>query len=235
MLKHPGAWTTRACAFFVVAFGVTVGGQPGAAQDLATYRSYTLGDSFEAVLAASGARPSDAKTIHERPVKIQELEWRTPYVSPGSEMADPVRGVTFTFYDNALYQIVVSYDRDRTRGLTNGDVEASLSATYGAAVPAPARTRAALADVLVDTKVVAHWDSEPASVALVRGIFSPELQLILVSKPLSARARTAMREAARLDALEAPQREREQQKKAVDDAAAAGAKARTVNKAAFRP
>jgi hypothetical protein len=226
---------TRACALFVVAFGITVGGQSATAEDLSRYRGYTLENSFDTVLAASGARLADAKTLHERPAKIQQLDWRAPYVSPSSEMADPVRGITFTFFDGALYQIVVTYDRDRTEGLTNGDVVASLSTTYGAPVPVSARTRSTLAETLVDTKVIAHWDSAPASVTLVRGPFSRELQLILVSKALSTRARTAIREAARLDIIEAPRRELEQQKKDADDAAAASEKARTANKAAFRP
>jgi hypothetical protein len=94
---------------------------------------------------------------------------------------------------------------------------------------------ASLAETLVDAIVVARWDSAPASVTLVRGAFSPELRLVVVAKPLNARARAAIKEAARLDALEAPRRELEQRKKDVDDAAAASAKARTVNKAAFRP
>jgi hypothetical protein len=52
---------------------------------------------------------------------------------------------------------------------------------------------------------------------------------------LHARARAAIKAAARLDILDAPRRELEQQKKDVEDAAAASAKARTINKAAFRP
>ncbi len=226
---------TRACAFFVVALGITLGAQPAPAQDLSRYRGYTLENSFDTVLAASGARLSDAKTLQERPAKIQQLEWRAPYVSPSSEMADPVRGITFTFLDGALYQIVVAYDRGRTEGLTNGDVVASLSTTYGTPVPVSARTRATLAETLVDTKVIAHWDSAEASVTLVRGAYSPELQLIVVSKALSTRARTAIREAARLDIVEGPRRELEQQKKDAEDAAVASEKARTANKAAFRP
>jgi len=43
------------------------------------------------------------------------------------------------------------------------------------------------------------------------------------------------REAARLDAIEAPRRAVEQQKKEAADADAAREKARTTNKAAFRP
>ena len=105
--------------------------QLGSAQDLSRYRVYVLESSLESVVAASGARAADTKTLHERPAKIQELEWRAPYASSGGEMADPVRGAVFAFCDDALYQIVVSYDRDRTNGLTNSEIIESLTALYG--------------------------------------------------------------------------------------------------------
>jgi hypothetical protein len=59
--------------------------------------------------------------------------------------------------------------------------------------------------------------------------------LVLISRTLKPRARTAMEEALRLDAQEAPQRELDQQKKEAADAGVASQKARAVNKAAFRP
>ena len=90
--------------------------QPGSTQDLSRYRVYVLESSLESVVAASGARAADTKTLHERPARIQQLEWRAPYASSGGEMADPVRGAVFAFHNDALYQIVVSYDRDRTNG-----------------------------------------------------------------------------------------------------------------------
>ena len=115
----------------VVAVGFIVSGYPASAQDLSRYRAYALESSLDSVIAASGARVGDAKSLHERPARIQELEWRAPYGSSGSELADPVRTIVFTFYNDALYQVVVSYDRDRTEGLTNKDIIESLSAAYG--------------------------------------------------------------------------------------------------------
>jgi hypothetical protein len=56
-----------------------------------------------------------------------------------------------------------------------------------------------------------------------------------MSKALSTRARDAIREAGRLDAIDAPRLELEQQKKEVADANEARDKVRTTNKAAFRP
>jgi hypothetical protein len=83
--------------------------------------------------------------------------------------------------------------------------------------------------------VVAQWDSAASSLTLLRDAYSTEFQLVLVSKALSTRARDAIREAARLDTIEAPRRELEERKKQVADAADARDKMRTTNKAAFRP
>jgi len=207
--------------------------QAGWAQDLSRYRGYVLDSSLESVVAAGGGRAADAKTLHERPAKIQELEWRAPYVSSRDQMADPVRGAVFSFYDDALYQVVVSYDRDRTNGLTNSDLIQSLTAVYGEPVPRPARTRPPGA--LADTAVVAQWESRDSSVTLLRDAYAAEFQLVVLSKALSARARNAVREAERLDTIEAPRRELEQRKKETADAAAARDTLRTTNKEAFRP
>ena len=70
---------------------------------------------------------ADAKTLHERRGTIRELEWCAPYVGSESTHADPVREIAFTFHNDALYQVIVNYDRDRTEGLTNRDIIGSIS------------------------------------------------------------------------------------------------------------
>jgi len=218
---------------FLVAVALVLGSQLVSAQDLSRYRGYVLDSSLESVLAASALRATDAKTLHERPAKIQELEWRAPYLSSRDELADPVRGIIFSFCDDALYQVLVSYDRDRTDGLGNGDIIASLTTTYGTPVLRSAHNRPL--DAPPDTVVLAQWDRAASSLTLLRGVYSAEFQLILTSKALSTRARSAIREAGRLDAIQAPRRELEQRKKEAADAAAARDKIRATNKAAFRP
>ena len=64
----------------VIAVGLILGAQLAFAQDMSRYRAYALERSLESVVAASGARTADAKTLHERPATIQQLEWRAPYV-----------------------------------------------------------------------------------------------------------------------------------------------------------
>ena len=223
-------------ARLLVAVGLILGGQLAFAQDMPRYRAYVLESSLDSVVAASGARAADARTLHKRPAAIQQLVWRAPYVDSRNTLADPVQEISFTFYNDALYQVIVNYDRDRTEGLTNNDIVESLSAAYGVPTLASAKTRTSPpAEAFPDSIVIARWENAESLLTLLRESYSLEFQLILVSKPLSARARNAVREAIRLDAVEAPHREAEQRKKEAADAGAARDKTRIINKAAFRP
>ena len=217
---------------FCIAVALIVSSQVGSAQDLSRYRAYVLGSSLDSVLGASALRAADAKTLHERPAKIQELEWRAR-LSSRDELADPVRGAVFSFCDDALYQVVVSYDLDRTDGLSNSDIIAALTVSYGAPVLRSVHNRPL--DAPPDTVVLAQWDRAASSLTLLRGVYSAEFQLILTAKALSTRARSAIREAGRLDAIEAPRRELEQRKKDAAVAAAERDKIRAANRTAFRP
>ena len=203
------------------------------AQDLSSYRVYDLGSSLDSVLTASAARAADVKVVYERPSMIQVLEWRAPYTRSGTELVDPVRRIMFSFCDDALYQVLVSYDLDRTDGLSNSEIIDSLTAAYGTPSPRSAQNRPL--DAAPDTVVLAQWDTAGSSLTLLRGVYSPEFQLMLTSKALSTRARSATREAARLEAADAPRRELEQRKKDKADANVARDKIRATNKAAFRP
>jgi hypothetical protein len=218
---------------FAVTVLLILSAQFVSAQDGLRYRAYALNSSLDAVVAASGSRAADIRVLHERPALIQQLEWRAPYAHSGTELADPVRTIVFSFCDNALYQVIVNYDLDRTDGLSNGDIIDSLTATYGDPVPAPARNRPL--DAPPDTVVLAQWDRAGASLTLLRRVYSAEFQLIVTAKALSTRARGAIREATRLDAADAPRREREQRKKEAAEATAARDQLRASNKAAFRP
>jgi hypothetical protein len=218
---------------FLIAVAFVLSAQLVSAQDLSRYRAYTLDGSVDSVLAASEARPSDVTVVYARPSIIQALEWHAPYARSGSEQIDPVRQITFSFCDNALYQVLVSYDPERTDGLSNSEIIDSLTAAYGTPVLVSARKRPL--DAAPDTVVLAQWDSAKSSVTLMRGVYTPEFQLMLTSKALSTRARSAIREAARLEVADAPRREVEQRKKEAADANAARDKIRAANKAAFRP
>jgi hypothetical protein len=234
-VRHQGASMIRLRTLAIATVALMCLIQPLAAQDLSRYRDYMLESSLGAVVAASGTRLVDVRLVRERPARIQELQWRAPYVSTGSEDVDPVREIVFAFYDDRLYQIVVNYDRDRTEGLTNADVIASVSTMYGKAVTTAIRLPASSTSTLADTVALARWDDPMSTITLVRGTYSPTLQLIMVSKSLQPLALRAIRESIRLDALDEPRRELEQRKKAADDAIDAREKVRSINKGAFRP
>jgi hypothetical protein len=223
--------SSRALAFASI---VVLGAHPVAAQDLSHYRAYTLESSVAEVVKTSEARESDVKVLHERPARIQQLQWHPGYVLRGTEGADPVQDITFRFYNGALYQLVVTYDRERMEGITADDVIASMSAAYGIPQLRPAGARNASADVAADATVIARWDDQSGLLTLTRGSYPPQYQLTLTSKSLNGPARAAIKEAGRLDAKEAPQRELDQRNKQAADARAVSEKARVMNKAAFR-
>jgi hypothetical protein len=219
----------------IASFGFLFAAQSLIAQTPFRYREYALGSTVASVVQTSGTRKDDTKTLHDRPGHIQELEWRAPYVPTAAEMPDPVRDVRFSFYNDALYQLVVTYDHDRMEGLTNGDVIESVSAIYGVPLLRHARVPLPAADATEEATLVAQWEDAGALLTLTRGTYSRDYQLVLISKTLNPRAAAAIREALRLDTQEAPQRELDQRKKDVAEARAASDKARVVNKVAFKP
>lgn len=220
----------------IIALSFTLGGQMASARDLSRYRTYDLESSMETVVAASGARQADAKTLHDRPATIQHLQWRAPYLSSPGTPSDPVREIAFTFYNDALYRIVVTYDRNRTAGLTPADIVESLSATYGTpALPPTAPQTSLPAETPPDGMVLARWETDEALLTFARESATADFQLILTSKSLNALAQSAIREAVRLDGIDAPRLASERREQEADDASAARDKMRLTNKAAFRP
>jgi hypothetical protein len=222
----------------VVAVAGFLNTYPTAAEDQFQYREYALRSSLAAVAHTSGANAADAKTLHERPAKIQELGWRAPYSASDAVGVDPVRDILLAFYDDQLYRVVVTYERTRIEGLTDADLIESLSTVYGAPLLATRKAAGAASsgvDVPPDMILVARWEKGDSSVMLIRAMFSPGLQLILTSHALNARARLAIAQAVRLDEREAPQRELDNRKRDAAALATAQSKARVQNKAAFRP
>ena len=205
------------------------------AQDVSRYRDYALESSLETVIVATRARADDVRLLHERPARVQELQFRAPYQSESDE-ADPMQSILFSFVDGQLYQLVVTYDRDRTEGLSDADVVDSLRDAYGAPsggatpvrVDGPGGTFSAMT-------AVAKWETETSRLMLVRDKYVHDFQLVFTSRVLESRATAATREAVRLDAVEAPRREIEQRRKAAADAETAREKTRRANKAGFRP
>lgn len=205
------------------------------AGDLSRYRGFQLGTDLPTVAGVAQMNVSSAKVIFERPALIQELTWRPQPLGPSAQV-EAVKDGVLSFYNGALYRIVITYDRYRTEGLTADDVVAALSATYGTPDRTPAEI--ILPSVLGgdgQLKVLARWEDAEYSLNLVRFAYPPDFTLVVLSKRLDTLARTAATEAARLDAQEAPQREIELQKKLDEENRAQQERSRQANKPGFRP
>jgi len=199
------------------------------ANDLSRYREFELEANLAAVATQAGMKLGEAKVIHQRPAVIQELAWEAGPL-------DSVNGIVFSFLNGELFRLVVDYDHYKTDGLTVKDMIEALSSSYGTAVDP-------LAEIIVPSgyggeetvKVIARWEDSQWSFNLVRFKYEPSFALVALSKRLNGEARAAVEEAARLDRLEAPQREIERQNTEDEQKQLQQDKARLANKPGFRP
>ena len=228
MMTKP--WTLATCAAGIALAGVTLD-----AQDLSRYRTFDLGSDLATVLTLTGVAPAEAKRIHERPALLQDLEWRpSRWLRSNTMSTDPVDRILFSFYNNQLFRLVVDYAKNRTQGMTDGDMTEAISAVYGPPLERSAGVRRVAP---AGDTAVARWEDAQHSMTLYRtsSYGGDSLRLIVTKRALEALARTAEIEALRLDELEAPSREIARQKREQADGLAADERARTANKGVFRP
>jgi len=209
------------------------------AEDTSTYRGFRLGMTVLEVATEAGLPPEAARTIFERPLLIQELEWR-----PASEAGiagapgrpDSVGQVLFGFCDGELYRMVVRYDEGRTEGLTEQDLIAALSAEYGAALRPLARIITSPASQSYDDteQVTARWQDTRSSVNLFRTSYGSRFGLVIFSRTAAPVARAGIEKALQFARLDAPRRQAAEQQAREDLDQATHAKARVANKSAFR-
>jgi hypothetical protein len=205
-----------------------------AANELSTYRGLRFGVSLQAASKQAGVRPTDARTIYQRPALIQELDWqpRTPVAA--NAKVDPVREGVLSFLDGELYRIVVTYDRYQIEGMTADDMIEAISSSFGS--PTKPNVEIVYRTIYSDTvPVIARWEDDQYCSNLVRTGDRASYALIAYSKALDRKAQNVIAEAIRLDAQEAPQREEAKSKKRDDDERMLLQKAREVNKPNFRP
>jgi hypothetical protein len=208
------------------------------AHDLTRYREFQLGMSLATVAQRADITP-EARVLHRRPELIQELMWLPPppKLEAGAlPQGDSARKVLFSFYNDQLFRIVVTYDRQRTEGLTAEDVVEAISATYGLPTLPTTKSRSSLAPASnVTDKLLAYWEDADSSLSLFRSTYLSAFGVVLLSKRLDTLARVATVEALLLDEQEAPQREIERRQNDTEDNRVKQETARRVNKATFRP
>jgi hypothetical protein len=224
-------------------FGAALSAPPAYSQDLSRYREFQLGTNLPAVAEQIRLKPSEAKAIHERPAMIQEMEWHAPFTD-SSQRAESVGNILFRFYNGELYHIVVTYDRERTEGMTAEDLVEAVSAKYGTATKPDAEIILSSTHLFNDgekliidrsEKVIARWEDSQYSFNLFQYSTEATFGLVVYSKRLDDLARAAIVASVRLDKQEAPQREIENRKKKDAENRARREKARRSNKAPFRP
>jgi hypothetical protein len=211
---------------------------PGvSARDLSRYREFQLGMSLVTV-AQQADITAEARVIHRRPELLQDLMWLpAPSRVPGAmTQGDSARKVLLSFYNDQLFRIVVTYDRDRTEGLTAEDMVEAISATYGLPMLPVIRNRSSSApDANASDKLLAYWEDSQSSLSLFQSSYLSAFGLMVLSKRLDTLARVATVEAILLDEREAPQREIERQQNQTEESRVKQETARRVNKATFRP
>ncbi len=203
------------------------------AGDISKYRNLRFGTDLATLAVQVGESPSQVKTIHSRPALIQELAWRPQPL--GSSQKDPAKEVVFSFYDGALFRIVIDYDRYQTEGLTADDMIEAISATYGIAEKPATPAKSAQESYGDQEEVLARWQDSEYRFELARSPYGQNFRLVGSLKKLEASAQAATIEAMRLDRQEAPQREAARIATEKEAERAKLEKSRLVNKPNFRP
>jgi hypothetical protein len=204
------------------------------AQDLSRYREFQLGMSLVTVARQAGIS-AEPRVLYQRPELIQELMWQPPRVSGSVPQGDSVRKVLFSFYNDQLFRMVITYERERTEGLTAEDMVEAISTKYGLSTLPSSEIMPSSSRVSNGSdKILAHWEDSHYALNLSSSYLST-FGLAVLSKRLDALARAATVEAIRLDEQDAPQRETARQQKQTDENRLKQETARRMNKAIFRP
>ena len=188
------------------------------AQDLSKYRNFSFGTTVADLSKQIDQKPANAALVHERPALIQELTWWPPQPYSSVRPAEPVDQILFSFYNGALYRMLVTYENSATKGLNDEDMIRVISAKYGLAT----RPVAALVNFPTNPsyhateKVIARWEDSQYSLNLFRS--SPDtFALVMFTKQLDAQAGISIAESVKLEQQEAPLKEAARVKKDSDD------------------
>jgi len=188
------------------------------AQDLSRYRNFSFGMTVADISKQIDQKPANAAVAHENPALIEELTWLPPQPYSSSRPAEPVDEILFSFYNGALYRMVMTYENSATKGLTDDDMIRVVSAKYGVATrPVAAVVNFPLNPSYKATeKVIAQWEDSQYSLNLFRS-YGDTFALVMFTKELDAQAGISIAESVKLEQQEAPQKEAARAKKAADD------------------
>ncbi len=188
------------------------------AQDLSKYRNFSFGMTVADISKQIDQKPANAAVLHERPALIEELTWLPPQPYGSLRPAEPVDQILFSFYNGALYRMVLTYENSATKGLTDEDMIRVVSAKYGLATrPVGAVVNFPMNPSYKATeKVIARWEDSQYSLNLFRS-YTDTFAIVMFTKQLDAQAGISIAESVKLDQEEAPQKEAARSKKVADD------------------
>src|SRR5438552_13202513 len=151
-------------------------------QDLSKYQGFSLGMSLPELSNQVHLRPLQTKLIQKHPSVIQELTSWPSGASDYSLQADSVRQIFFSFYNGQLFRILVTYDRDATRGLTADDMGQAISTNYGTSTRPAGEISFPTNELYRSTqKVIAQWGDSQYSIKLVRSGSWDAFALVMVA------------------------------------------------------
>ena len=188
------------------------------AQDLSKYRNFSFGMTVADVSKQIDKTPANAAVLHERPALIEELTWFPPQPYGSLRPAEPVDQVLFSFYNGALYRMLLTYENSATKGLTDEDMIRVVSAKYGVAT----RPVAAVVNFPMNPsykateKVIARWEDSQHSLNLFRS-YGDTFAIVMFAKQMDGQAGISIAESVKLEQEEAPQKESARSKKVADD------------------
>ena len=149
-----------------------------------------------------------------------------------SALRIPTLTCRLTFHRGRLARIVATYERDRTAGMTDADLHAAFTATYGTAMLVPTPTAAGVAGEPV---TIGRWGDAETLVVLWREDYPRRIHVSISSVAEDRTMQEAVASGKRLDAIEGPARDIV--RRATEDFAARQrtAKIRSDNNATFKP
>lgn len=187
------------------------------AQDLSRYRNFSFGMTVVDLTKQIDQKPANAAVLHERPALIQELSWFPPQPYSNLRPAEPVDQILFSFYNGALYRMLLTYDGSATKGLTDEDMIQVVSAKYGLATRPVALVSFPMNPSYKSTeKVIARWEDPQYSLNLFRS-YGDTFAIVMFAKQVDAQAGISIAESVKLEQQEAPQKEAARVKKTSDD------------------
>ena len=187
------------------------------AQDLSRYRNFSFGMTVADLSKQVDQKPANAAVLHEHPALIQELTWFPPQPYSSLRPAEPVDQILFSFYNDALYRMLMTYDSSATKGLTDEDMIRVVSAKYGLATRPVAMVNFPMNPSYKSTeKVIARWEDSQYSLNLFRS-YGDTFAIVMFTKQLDAQAGISIAESVKLEQQEAPQKEAARTKKVAED------------------